>query len=116
MKSVAALRSGHHVTETNRSEWAGTLESIASGLKISVESYPDLQAHAAIADAMQKNDYLQREITASREVYNDTVMRWNQDIFMWLTKMIIAARSGYTTRIPFTTSSEMKVQARSEFF
>jgi LemA protein len=85
-------------------------------LKISVESYPDLQAHAAIADAMQKNDYLQREITAAREVYNDAVMRWNQDVFIWPTKMIVAARSGYTTRIPFTASKEIKEQARAEFF
>lgn len=116
MKSVAALRSGRNVTETNRSELAGTLDTIASGLKISVEAYPNLQAHAAIADAMQKNDYLQREITAAREVYNDAVMRWNQDIFAWPTKMIVAARASYTTRIPFTASSEVKQQARSQFF
>ncbi|GHT36483.1 hypothetical protein FACS189427_08180 [Planctomycetales bacterium] len=116
MKSIAALRSGKNVTETNRSELAGTLDSIASGLKISVEAYPNLQAHAAIADAMQKNDYLQREITAAREVYNDAIMRWNQDIFAWPTKMIVAARAGYSTRIPFTASREIKEQARSEFF
>ncbi|GHT44006.1 hypothetical protein FACS189454_00330 [Planctomycetales bacterium] len=116
MKSIAALRSGKNVTETNRSELAGTLDSIASGLKISVEAYPNLQAHAAIADAMQKNDYLQREITAAREVYNDAIMRWNQDIFAWPTKMIVAARAGYSTRIPFTASREIKEQARSTFF
>lgn len=116
MKSVATLRSGKNVTETNRSELSGTLDSIASGLKISVEAYPDLRAHAAIADAMQKNDYLQREITAAREVYNDAIMRWNQDIFAWPTKMIVAARTGYTTRIPFTASREIKEQARSQFF
>ena len=116
MKSIAALRSGNNVTETNRSELAGTLDSIASGLKISVEAYPNLQAHAVIADAMLKNDYLQREITAAREVYNDAIMRWNQDIFAWPTKMIVAARAGYTTRIPFTASGEIKEQARSTFF
>lgn len=116
MKSVAALRSGNNINDTNRSELAGTLDSIASGLKISVESYPNLQAHATIADAMQKNDYLQREITAAREVYNDAIMRWNQDIFAWPTKMIVAAKAGYTTRIPFTTSREIKEQARAEFF
>ncbi|MDR1477863.1 MAG: LemA family protein [Planctomycetaceae bacterium] len=116
MKSVAALRSGTSVNDSNRSEVAGQLEAIASGLKISVERYPDLQAHAAIADAMQQNSYLQREITAAREVYNDAVMRWNQDIFAWPTKMIVAARAGYTTRIPFTVSKETKEQARANFF
>ncbi|MDR1291223.1 MAG: LemA family protein [Planctomycetaceae bacterium] len=116
MKGIAALRSGTRVNEDNRSEIAGQLESIASGLKISVEQYPNLQAHAAIADAMQQNSYLQREITAAREVYNDAVMRWNQDIFAWPTKMIVAARAGYTTRIPFNASKEIKEKARSNFF
>ncbi|MDR2168878.1 MAG: LemA family protein [Planctomycetaceae bacterium] len=116
MKNVAALRSGTKINENNRSEIAGKLESIANGLKISVEQYPNLQAHAAIADAMQQNNYLQKEITAAREVYNDTVMRWNQDIFAWPTKMIVAAKAGYTTRIPFTASKEIKEQARSTFF
>jgi LemA protein len=116
MINVAALRSGTRVNESNRSEIAGQLESIASGLKISVEQYPNLQAHATIADAMQQNNYLQKEITAAREVYNDAVMRWNQDIFAWPTKMIVAARAGYTTRIPFTASKEIKDKARSTFF
>ncbi|MDR2346426.1 MAG: LemA family protein [Planctomycetaceae bacterium] len=116
MKGVAELRSGTKVNESNRSKIADQLDAITSGLKISVEQYPNLQAHAVIADAMRQNNYLQCEITAAREVYNDTVMRWNQDIFAWPTKMIVAARAGYTTRIPFTASSEIKNQARSVFF
>ena len=81
-----------------------------------MEAYPELKAHAAIADAMQQNSYLQKEITAARAVYNDTVRQWNQDIFSWPTKMIVAARAGYTTRIPFTASSETKERARGTFF
>ena len=30
--------------------------------------------------------------------------------------MIVAARAGYTTRIPFTASREVKEQARQKFF
>ena len=56
------------------------------------------------------------EITAARTLYNDTVTQWNTDIFMWPTKMIVAARSGYTTRIPFSASAETKARARSVFF
>jgi LemA protein len=65
---------------------------------------------------MQQNSYLQKEITAAREVYNDTVLKWNSDIFAWPTKMIVAAKAGYTTRIPFTASRETKDKARSTFF
>lgn len=65
---------------------------------------------------MQQNSYLQREITAAREVYNDSVYQWNKAIQEWPTKMIVAAKQGYTTRIPFTASKEIKDKARDVFF
>ena len=64
---------------------------------------------------MQQNAYLQKEITAARELYNDTVNIWNRDIYAWPTKMIVAARRGYTTRIHFSTYAEVKEQARGAF-
>jgi LemA protein len=116
MKSVAALRSGKNLTDEARPELATKIDTLYSRLNLSVEQYPELKAHAALADAMQQNSYLQKEITAAREVYNDAVLRWNQDIFAWPTKMIVAARAGYTTRIPFTASAETKAQARAKVF
>jgi len=116
MKSVAALRAGKYLTDEARPELATKIDSLYSRLNLSVEQYPELKAHAALADAMQQNSYLQKEITAAREVYNDSVLRWNQDIFAWPTKMIVAARAGYTTRIPFTVSAEIKEQARAKVF
>ena len=74
------------------------------------------QAHSEIKDAMQQNMYLQREITAARELYNDTVNTWNKDIYIWPTKMIVAAKEGYTTRIPFIASQEIKQKAKGVFF
>ena len=82
----------------------------------SCEAYPDLKAQAVIADAMRQNSYLQKEVTAARSLYNDTVGMWNQDVFAWPTKQIVAARAGYTTRIPFIASAETKAAARSVFF
>jgi LemA protein len=116
MKTVAAMRGGVHPNQENRNEVAGQLDAAMSKINVAFEAYPDLKAHAALADAMQQNSYLQREITAAREVYNDTVLRWNSDVFSWPTKMIVAARAGYTTRIPFTASQEIKAQARGKFF
>ena len=92
------------------------IESINKAINIAVEAYPDLKAHNEISDAMQQNAYLQKEITAAREVYNDSVAQWTRDIFSWPTKQIVAAKRGYTTRIPFTTSSEIKAKAREVFF
>lgn len=115
MKAVAALRSGT-VDDSNRSEVNAQVNTAFGRLFPQVEAYPELKAHNAIADAMQQNNYLQREITAARTVYNSRVTQWNTDIFAWPTKMIVAARQGYTTRIPFTASSEIKEKARSVFF
>ena len=117
MKSVAAFRSGRgHLTEESRNEVSRDLDRSFGRLFPQVEAYPELKAHAAIADAMQQNDYLQREITAARSLYNDTVNQWNADVFSWPTKQIVAARAGYTTRIPFTASAETKARARETFF
>lgn len=115
MKAVAALRGGK-INDTNRSDVNSQLNMACGRLFPQVEAYPELKAHQAIADAMQQNSYLQREITAARTVYNSRVTQWNTDIFAWPTKMIVAARQGYTTRIPFTASAETREMARSKFF
>lgn len=115
MKSVAALRGGS-VNAENRSDVNSQVTTAFGRLFPQVEAYPELKAHSAIADAMQQNSYLQKEITAARTVYNNRVTQWNTDIFAWPTKMIVAARQGYTTRIPFTASAETREMARSKFF
>ena len=99
-----------------RNAAVGAIDHAFGRLFPQVEAYPELKAHQAIADALQQNAYLQKEITAARALYNDTVAQWNSDIFRWPTKMIVAARAGYTTRIPFTASAETRQQARGTFF
>ena len=121
MKAVAAYRGGRAPEGTPtgdalRNQVAGQVDSICGRLFPQVEAYPELKAHQAIADAMQQNSYLQKEITAARTLYNDTVAQWNADLFRWPTKMIVAARAGYTTRIPFAASAETRERARGTFF
>ena len=108
--------SGGAEGDAARNEYAQQVESIGRSVNIAFENYPDLKAHRALADAMQQNSYLQREITAAREAYNDTVNTWNRDIFAWPTKMIVAAKEGYTTRIPFIADRATKDAARGVFF
>ena len=115
-ENIAKYRSGNSGNDETRNEVNGQIENISRSINVAVESYPDLQAHREIADAMQQNMYLQREITAARELYNDTINEWNKDIFAWPTKMIVAAKNGYTTRIPFIASKEVKEQAKGVFF
>lgn len=117
MKSVAAYRSGQSGgSDTDRNAASQQIDGIFSRINVAFEAYPDLKAHATLADAMRQNSYLQKEITAARTLYNDTVAIWNQDVFAWPTKQIVAAKQGYTTRVPFTASAEVKSAARGMFF
>ena len=111
---IAQYRSG--AGDEARNEIVGDLDTISRNVNVAFENYPDLKAHKEIADAMQQNMYLQREITAARELYNDTINAWNRDVFAWPTKMIVAAKNGYTTRIPFIASKEIKEKAKDIFF
>ena len=113
-ENIAKYRSG--MTDAARNEVAGKIDTVSRQINIAFENYPDLKAHNEIADAMKQNMYLQREITAARELYNDTVNTWNRDLYRWPTKQIVAARSGYTTRIPFIASQEIKARAKDVFF
>ena len=112
---IAKTRSGK-VTDDNRNEVNAKIDQIERSINVAVEAYPELKAHADIQEAMQQNRYLQELITAAREVYNDTVYRWNSAIQEWPTKRMVAAKEGYTTRIPFTASKEIKDKAEKIFF
>ncbi len=115
-ESIAKYRSGGADVDEARNEISSKLDTVSHSINVAFENYPDLQAHTEIKDAMQQNMYLQREITAARELYNDTVNTWNREIFVWPTKQIVAAKEGYTTRIPFIASQEIKAKAREVFF
>ena len=115
-ENIAKYRAGAGDADAARNEIGSQIENISRNINVAVENYPDLQAHREIADAMQQNMYLQREITAARELYNDTINEWNKDIFAWPTKKIVAAKNGYTTRIPFIASKEIKEKANDVFF
>lgn len=110
---IARLRAGG---SDNFTEEYKALENVQSKINVALENYPELKAHQELADAMQQNSYTQREITAAREHYNDVVASWNKAIFEWPSKQIVAAKRGYTTRIPFSVSKEVKEQARGVFF
>lgn len=117
MTQIAAYRGGANPdNDALRNEIATKVDNVAAKINVAFENYPDLKAHNEIADCLQQNSYLQREITAARELYNDSVNAWNRDVNAWPVKMIVAARAGYTTRIPFSTTKEIKEKAREVFF
>ena len=110
---IARLRAGgsNNFTESNQA-----IDQVANKINVAMENYPDLKAHQELADAMQQNSYTQREITAAREHYNDVVAQWNTALYRWPAFQYVAAKRGYTTRIPFAASKEMKEKAKGIFF
>ena len=117
LKTIAAYRSGVNPDRDNqRNEITAQIDKLANNIKVAFESYPNLEAHNTIADAMQQNAMLQKQITAARELYNDVVLSWNSKIFQWPIYIQVASKAGYTTRIPYSASQEIKDQARGVFF
>lgn len=116
MTKIAMYRSGNGTSDVLRNETSQAIDKLFGQVNVSLERYPELKAHDEIKECLRQNSYLQKEITAARELYNDTVYTWNSAIQQWPTKMIVAAKQGYTTRIPFAASAEIKAQARSVFF
>lgn len=113
---IAAYRSGTPISDEDRIALSDRVDVAANSIKVALENYPNLKAHDAIRDCMNQNERLQREVTAARQLYNNKVTQWNTEIFLWPTKKIVAAKQGYTTRIPFTASKEMKEKSESVFF
>ncbi len=116
LTQIAKFRSGVRDNDVNRNETSQAVDKLFGQVNVAFEQYPNLRAHDEIQECLRQNSYLQKEITAARELYNDTVYTWNSAIQEWPTKMIVAAKEGYTTRIPFTASQEIKEQARGVFF
>ena len=113
--AIAQARSGK-LTDEQRNDLVASTDNVNNKINLALESYPELKSHNEIKDAIQQNAYLQKEITAARELYNDSVNRWNNDIQIWPTKMIVAAKMGYTTMIPFAASKEQKKAGTGVFF
>ena len=114
LESVIAYRGGINPDQMN--DAAQKIENVGTKIQAVLEQYPKLQSIAGVEKAMRDNDYLQREITAAREVYNDTVRQWNELIFVWPSYKIVAAKKGYTTRIPFSTTAQIREKSREVLF
>ena len=71
---IAGLRAGVHPgSDEERNTYSQKVDGFAANLRIAMENYPELQAHESIQNAMQQNSYLQREVTAARDTYNDLI-------------------------------------------
>lgn len=113
---IAAYRSGAANQDEARNEVGQALSNVDRKINIAFERYPELKAHQEIADCMQKNSYLQREITACRDLYNDSVLNWNTLVYKFPFHDLVAEENGYTTRVPYAIDEVTRQEAKGTFF
>ncbi|MGQ9844584.1 MAG: LemA family protein [Spirochaetota bacterium] len=75
-KSVVS--SPEHAADIAKVE--NSLVSALSGLRVSVESYPELKSQQAIQDFMNRNTIIEEKIAAARQIYNSTAREYNEKI------------------------------------
>lgn len=114
-EKVAKARTGG-MTEEERNNLGGQLNSAFGSIMVAVESYPELQTHQELAAVIKQNLLLQQQISAARTLYNDSVNQWNASIFQWPARQIVAAKNGYTTRIPFAAEEAVREMAKETLF
>lgn len=114
LAQIASYRNGIQIGMMN--EAANKIGQAESQIKNLFEEHPELMSNAAIEKAIKENDYLQREITAARECYNDSINEWNSSLFESRAKRVVAATKKYCTKKPFVTSHEIRSKAREVLF
>ena len=80
-----------NINPENRSEVNAKTDSVLGKLLVSVENYPNLKAVEAVTELMDSAAYLEREIGASRRLYNSSVRQFNQQLFMWPSSVVATA-------------------------
>lgn len=114
LAQIASYRNGIQVGMMN--EAARLIGQAETQVRDICDQHPELMSNAAIEKAIKENDYLQREITAARECYNDSVNEWNISLFESRAKRVVAAKHKYCTKVPFVTSHEIRSKAREVLF
>jgi LemA protein len=71
-----------NITPKNRNEAGGVLDSAFGRLLAVAENYPDLKANNSVIELMDQAAYIEREVSASRRLYNSEVRSFNTSLFI----------------------------------
>ncbi len=102
------------INAENRSEVNAKTESALGRLLMVSENYPDLKANESISNLMEQASYLEREIGASRRLYNTSVRQFNQQLFTWPSS-VPATELGLATLPYFAAATSDKKDVEMKF-
>ena len=81
MENVTKLRSMNFNGDINKAnDSVKILDTVAKGLNINIENYPNLKSANVVSELMSSSQYIESEISSSRRLYNLKVTSYNQNI------------------------------------
>jgi LemA protein len=91
LTEITALRSSKsfNVLEDKAAQQnVALLDKVGSKITATLENYPELHSTETIQQLMTVADYAEREIAASRRLYNATVEEFNVALYQFPTKIV----------------------------
>jgi len=114
LENIAAYRSGIANTNGDMNSKVASLDKIQSGLNMAFEAYPTLGADASVGKLMNESTMIEKEIAASRRLYNSDVTAFNSIIYTFPTNVIII-KKGYQSIPLFAAAAVSKVDVKLDF-
>lgn len=105
-ETIAAYRSGS--SNVSSTEKAGMIDKISRGINVAFENYPELGADDSIRKMMNEATMIEKEIAATRRLYNAEVTSFNQQIYAFPCNVLVA-KKGYQG-IPLFEANEVSRQ------
>ncbi len=112
-ENIAKFRSGNSGAN-ELSEKQQAISTISRGINMAFENYPNLGADESVQRLITESSMIEKEIAASRRLFNATVTEFNSAINRWPTN-VIAAKKGYTHLNLFVAEDEKRKDVSVKF-
>lgn len=112
LESITNLRTGNHHKTLN--EKAGVIDQMSKAINIAVEAYPQLGVDQSITTMMNEAALIEREISASRRVYNANVTDFNSLIYTFPINVFVC-KLHYVGVQLFVTHSQAREDVKIDF-
>lgn len=109
--NFAKLSFSEILKETNLTKKWQLIETATNEIDNLVKGNNELR-NKNIFDEIERNKNLEKEIFSIKDTYNNAVLQWNKEIFLWPTNKIVAAKEGYTTIETYDVFPEIKVNGK----
>lgn len=109
--NFAKLSFSEILKESNLTKKGQSVETATNEIDNFVKGNNELR-NKNIFDEIERNKNLEKEILSIKDTYNNEVLQWNKEIFLWPTNKIVAAKQGYTTIETYDVFPKIKVNGK----